>query len=87
MLRDQNGSCFRKEKVDFDFVVAQGRFAQAIHQKLFQRKRERVGFVRFIGGYDQPDDPRYLTYFAYETVRTERTLHHGVDLDLRAVLG
>ncbi len=75
------------EDADFDFVVTHGRCSQAVHQKAIGRKRNGVGFTRFIGGHDSPVDPRYLTYFAYETVRTERTIVNASDVDLRDVLG
>ena len=73
---------------DFDFVVAHGPFAQDIQRLMHGEAAEydRVGFRRFIGGYDDPAESRYATYFAHATTRTERTLRHGADLDLRMVL-
>ena len=53
----------------------------------YSSEEDRVGFRRFIGGFDRPSETRYLTYFAHQTTRTERTLRHGADLDLREVLG
>ena len=71
---------------DFDFVVAHGVEGFQVQQAAITQPRERRGFRRVIGVMEDPTESRYLTYFAHETTRIERTLRHGADLDLRGVL-
>ncbi len=70
-----------------DFVVAHGPTAAVVQLMTLavsaETSAQRTNFLRFIGVDDQTTESRYLSYFAHETVRTERTLRHGADLDLR----
>lgn len=69
---------------NLDFIVANGAFASNVFRHFKARLRARVGFRRTIGGHmDHPEDALYLTRFAAARTRSEETLRHGAELNLR----
>lgn len=67
-----------------DFLVAHGRNANILFQYFLPRLPNRPGFRRVIGGHmDDPNNTLYLTRFSSSRVRSEETLRHGAELNLR----
>lgn len=67
-----------------DFLVAQGPHANSLFGHFLARLPGRNGFRRVIGGHmDSPSEALYLTRFSSARTRSEETLRHGAELNLR----
>lgn len=71
----------------FDFAVAHGPQAAAVQTVFTRPDAGRVGFGRFIGVTDSPEDRTYLSRFAQSRTLILNTLRHGILIYLPEVFG